>query len=274
MKPFCFAKDQIISSQDAVCHPLDIALIRGYAIFDFFRTVNYQGLFLEEYMDRFIQSAQKAHLPLEYNHNELNEIISTLIDKNNHERGGIRMLLTGGISPNHFLPAKGNLFIFCEPLLLPSEKKYAEGVKLISVDYVRPIPTIKTTDYTLPCLLSVDWEEAGAEDVLYHHQGIVSESSRSNVFMVKDGILSTPKANILLGITRRHTMDIAGNVKVRDITLEEIKQADEVFITSTTKRILPITFLDKDAIADGKVGPFTRSLMAQFEAMEKETAMS
>ncbi len=274
MKPFCFAKDRIISSNDAICHPLDIALIRGYAIFDFFRTVNYKGLFLEEYLKRFIQSAQKAHLPINYDQYEIIEIISTLIEKNDHERGGVRILLTGGISPNHFIPSNGHLFIFCEPLQLPSEKKYSEGVKLLSVDYVRPIPTIKTTNYTLPCLLSVDWKAEGAEDVLYHHQGIISESSRSNVFMVKNGTLSTPRTNILLGITRRHTMDIAGNVEVRDITLEEIKEADEVFITSTTKRILPITRLDNEPIADGRVGPITRSLMVQFEALEKETVMS
>ncbi len=274
MKPFCFAKDQVIPAHEAVCHPLDIALIRGYAIFDFFRTVNYQGLFLEEYLNRFIQSAQKAHLPLEYDKNALSEIIANLIEKNDHAKGGIRMLLTGGISPNHFLPAKGNLYIFCEPLQLPSEQKYAEGVKLLTVDYVRPIPTIKTTNYTLPCHLSVDWKAEGAEDVLYHHQGIVSESSRSNVFMVKEGKISTPKSNILLGITRRHTLEIAGNVEVRDITLKEIKAADEVFITSTTKRILPITQVDDDFIADGKVGSLTRSLMAQFEAKEKETVMS
>ncbi|WP_114750851.1 aminotransferase class IV [Pleomorphovibrio marinus] len=274
MKPFCFAKDKIISSHEASCHPLDIGLIRGYAIFDFFRTVNYQGLFLEEYLERFTQSAKMAFLPLDFEKEALKEIITTLIEKNDHAKGGIRMLLTGGISPNHFLPAKGDLYIFCEPLQLPSEEKYARGVKLLSVDYVRPIPTIKTTNYTLPCLLSVDWKTAGAEDVLYHHQGVISESSRSNVFIVKDGIISTPKSNILLGITRRHTMELAREVQVRDIALKEVFEADEVFITSTTKRILPITQLDDQEIADGKVGSLTRSLMNQFEAMEKEEVMA
>lgn len=60
MKPYCFAIDRIIPSEDASLHPLDIGLIRGYAVFDFFRTVDYHPLFLEDYLDRFIASDRKS----------------------------------------------------------------------------------------------------------------------------------------------------------------------------------------------------------------------
>lgn len=274
MKPFCFANNEIIESKLASCHPLDIGLIRGYAIFDFFRTVGPNPLFLEDYLERFTNSAKNAHLPLAYSKEQLAEIIYQLIEKNELNNGGVRMILSGGISENFFTPASGDLFIFCEPLKLPSEEKYKKGVKLLPVEYVRPIPKIKTTNYTLPCFLSVDWPSQGAEDVIYHHQGLVSESSRSNIFLVKDEVISTPAAHILEGITRKKVMALAENVIVRDIQLDEVYDADEVFMTSTTKRILPITTIGHQTIGSGNPGEQTLSLMSAFEEIEKNMVFS
>jgi branched-chain amino acid aminotransferase len=270
MKSFCFAKSEIINSRQAQIHPSDIAILRGYAIFDFFRVVDHIPLFLSKYLDRFIGSADKAGLRLVYDKPVLKEIIFQLIEKNSHREGGMRMVLTGGISENHFLPHGGDLFIFCEPLQMPAPEKYENGVKLLSVNYVRPIPDIKTTNYTYPCYLSLNWQAQKAEDVIYHHQGKVSESSRSNIFMVKGNEIITPASNILKGITREQVMRLSGTVKVEDFSLEELLQADEAFMSSTTKRILPITRIDEHRIGNGKPGPTTKQLMKAFYGMEQE----
>lgn len=269
-KPYCFSIDQITTSTAASIHPLDIGLIRGYAIFDFFRTVDFKPVFLDAYLDRFITSAQKMHLPLNFDKKELDEIVLALIDRNQLAQGGIRMLLTGGISDNAFSPTKGNLFVFCEELKMPGAEKYERGVKLLSVEYVRPLPGIKTTNYTLPVWLSAGWSEQAAEDVIYHCNGVVSESSRSNIFMVKDGEVVTPKSNILLGVTRKQVLSLADQAQVRDISLTEILNADEVFMTSTTKRILPVNQIDGTLIKDGRPGPITQRLMAQFKTLERD----
>lgn len=274
MKPFCFSGNQILPAQTASVHPLDLGLIRGYAIFDFFRTENYQPFFLQDYLERFIDSAQRSHMPLDYKREELEAIIAALIDKNNLEQGGVRMILTGGISANNFSPTGGQLFIFCEELVMPSAEKYDQGIKLLSVEYLRPLPTIKTTNYTLPVWLSAGWKEQAAEDVIYHSGGIVSESSRSNVFMIKNGEISTPKSNILFGITRKNVIVLAAHVQERDITLTEILNADEVFITSTTKRILPVRQIDGTLIKDGNPGPVTRQLMLKFRQLEQKEKAS
>ncbi|MCH7403457.1 aminotransferase class IV [Belliella kenyensis] len=268
MKPYCFSKTDIIQSQDAQIHPMDIGLIRGYGIFDFFRTSNYVPLFLSDYLDRFIRSAEKTHLDLRYTKKELEEIILKLIEQNDLENGGIRMLLTGGLSENHFSPAKSDLFIFCEELLFPSPSKYEQGVKLVTADYVRAIADIKTTNYAYPVWLSAQWKSLNAEDVIYHHQGIISESSRSNIFVIKNEEISTPSEHILHGITRKRVLELAPRTSIRAITLEELMKADEVFMTSTTKRILPITTIDESKVGNGKVGPFTQQLMEEFKKME------
>jgi branched-chain amino acid aminotransferase len=273
MKPYCFANQEIIPSEKAVLHPLDIGLIRGYGIFDFFRTSGYTPLFLDDYLNRFIRSAEKTHLHLGLNKAALQEIVFSLISKNDLYDGGIRMVLTGGVSENHFSPTEGSLFIFCEALQFPSASKYEEGVKLLTADHVRAIADIKTTNYTFPVWHSVDWKKEGAEDVLYHHQGMVSESSRSNIFIVKNGSISTPDKHVLHGITRMRVLELAQNVEIRPISLEEVFDADEVFMTSTTKKILPVTRIDDRQIKNGNPGQHTLRLMEEFKAMEKKVAL-
>ena len=204
-----------------------------------------------------------------YSREELRTIISELIAKNDLEQGGIRMVLTGGVSENHFSPSTGTLFMFGEELSFPSEEKYQHGVKLLSVEYVRAIADIKTTNYTLPVWHSMQWKEQGAEDVLYHWDGMVSESSRSNFFIVKDGVIHTPNQHILMGITRKHLLAVAGEVQIRPISLKEVWEADEAFISATTKIILPVTQIDDRKVGAGKVGKVCLDLMAKFREREK-----
>lgn len=270
MKPICFADGKIIPVEAATIHPMDLAVIRGYGIFDFFRTVNYHPLFLDHYLDRFITSAEKTFIPLAYSREQLGQIITELIDKNDLKEGGIRMVLSGGISENHFSPAQGKLFMFAESLIFPSQEKYEKGVKLLSVEYVRSIAEIKTTNYAFPVWHSVQWKEAGAEDVVYHMHGEISESSRSNIFIIKDGQVSTPDKHVLHGITRKHVMQIVGDVAIRPIYFQEMLEADEVFITSTTKILLPVTQVDDRKIGNGKVGKKTIDILEKFKALEKE----
>lgn len=267
MKPYCFAKNQIISSSSAVIHPMDIGLIRGYGIFDFFRTSNYTPLFLSDYLDRFIRSAEKTHLILHYSKEELALIIEELILKNDLENGGIRMVLTGGVSENHFSPAEGSLFIFCEDLDFPAREKYENGVKLLSVEHVRAIADIKTTNYAFPVWHSVDWKRKGAEDVVYHNDGFVSESSRSNIFVIKNGKIMTPDNHILHGITRKRVLELDNSIKIQPVTFNELLDADELFITSTTKKILPVTQIDDKKIGSGIPGEITLDLMEKFRGI-------
>jgi branched-chain amino acid aminotransferase len=200
----------------------------------------------------------------------LKAIIHELVEKNNLKEGGIRMVLSGGVSPNHFSPAKVKIFIFAESLIFPAQEKYEKGIKLLSLEYVRPIAEIKTTNYAYPVWDSMRWKEAGAEDVLYHLNGNLSESSRSNFFIVKDGVISTPDSHVLMGITRKNVIDLAGEVQIRPISMQEALNADEAFITSTTKVLLPVTQIDEHEIGTGKPGSVSLGLLEKFRDLEKE----
>lgn len=266
--PFCYANGTIMPWEKAQIHPMDLAFIRGYGIFDFFRVSGSKPVFLEHYLDRFINSARETHLTLDLSKKELESIIYDLIEQNKMETGGFRMLLSGGISPNHFSPARSSFFIFAEELAFPAAEKYEQGVKLLALEHIRPVAKIKTTNYAYPVWHSAIWKEKGAEDVLYHRDGLVSESSRSNFFIVKDQTLITPDSDVLEGITRRHVLDIANKVEVRKVTLSEVFEADEAFITSTTKVLLPVVQIDDHIIGIGKPGPYTKNILEKFRELE------
>ena len=95
----------------------------------------------------------------------------------------------------------------------------------------------------------------------------VTEASRSNIFVIKDGVLQTPKSGILAGVTRMHVMKIAEDimpVKEDDFSLSTLLSADEVFVTSSVKEVLPIVKVDDNTIGGGKPGELTLKLRGLF----------
>ena len=109
--------------------------------------------------------------------------------------------------------------------------------------------------------------KANATDVIYHKGGLISEASRSNVFIVRDDEMITPKYNILAGITRKNILAIANDIAkihVQELSLVDFKSADEIFITSTLKEVLPIIEVDGVKVGDGRVGPVSKRIKQRF----------
>jgi D-alanine transaminase/branched-chain amino acid aminotransferase len=156
----------------------------------------------------------------------------------------------------------------------PAADRFASGIKVITHEHQRELPAVKSINYLMGVWLQQKVKEQQAADVLYYKNGIVSEFPRSNVFMIThDGKLVTPAENVLHGITRKQLLQLAAkkyHVEVRAVTIEEIKTAAEVFMTSTTKRLLPIYQIDDVVIGNGKAGPITNLLNADFITMEEQ----
>jgi branched-subunit amino acid aminotransferase/4-amino-4-deoxychorismate lyase len=118
--------------------------------------------------------------------------------------------------------------------------------------------------------------QAGAEDVLYSHGGVVSEFPRCNFFIVKaDNTVVTPAADVLLGITRQKVLELAREQYQAIegvVTLADIGQAREAFLTSTTKRILPVVQVNGQPVGDGKPGDVTKGLLQSLIRLEEEAS--
>lgn len=275
--PECYAyvRGEVLPLAKAFLHVSDLAIQRGYGVFDYFKVQRGHPVFLNDYLSRFRASAGLMELPVPLSDNELKAVIYELIRRNGLGLSGVKMILTGGYSPNGYDLAGPSLLIMQQPLSLPGQAAVDTGIKIITHDYVREIPRAKTINYTMGIRLTKQIRERGAADVLYHQQGVVTEFPRCNLFIVKqDDTVCTPAANVLLGVTRKNVLALAGKkYKVVEgvVTLEDVYQAKEVFLTSTTKRVLPVVQVDGKIIGDGRPGAATRWLLDDLVILEEKS---
>ncbi|PZP50374.1 MAG: amino acid aminotransferase [Pseudopedobacter saltans] len=260
---------KIIAEEDASLGINDLSITRGYGIFDFFKTLQNTPIFWEDNLDRFFRSAKLMDLPVEYSKDELKVLIVKLMSENKIPDSGIKLLLTGGYSTDDYSISKPNLIITQRPLKrdLSAERR---GIKLITYDFHRALATAKTTDYIMGIRALQKAKEANAQDVVYTSNGLVSECPRSNIFFVtKEGKIITPSNDVLLGITKMHVIELAKSrfeAEERDVTVEELNNAAEAFITSTTKNITPVLSINETVY--GKTpGPITKKLQTQYERL-------
>jgi branched-chain amino acid aminotransferase len=270
---YSFFNNEFLPADKTYIHVSDLATQRGYGIFDFFKVVNGRPLFLDDYFDRFYRSAEAMRLTLLLSRPELEKIIRELIAKNGQPDCGVKMILTGGYSPDGYEIASPNLIITQHKLSMPSPEILEKGVKIITHEYVRDIPHVKTINYLMGIWLQRTVKDQRAYDVLYHLNGQVSEFPRCNVFIVsKDGEVVTPADRVLQGITRKNILSISGKkftIHEGEVTLQDVLTAREVFLTSTTKRIVPVVQVDHTVIGNGQPGTVTVELLHDLIDMEK-----
>ena len=251
-----------VSVKNAKVQINDLGLLRGYGIFDFLKVEKGIPLFIEDHLKRFQRSAKYMGLKIKFNPTEIKEMIIGLIKKNKFQEGGMKIVLTGGYSENGYLPSsKTNLFILLNTFTPPSKEQYAKGVKLMLHEHIRELPEVKTTNYIVPIRLAKKLKLVKALDVLYYKNGYISESSRSNFFIVKkNNTILTSDIGVLKGITRKRVIRIAKKhykLKEGRITIKDLKSAKEAFMTSTTKGTLPVVTIDNIIIGNGKPGTVT-----------------
>jgi len=274
LKPFAYLQKEIIPLKSAYLHVSDLAIQRGYGIFDYFKIQDNQPLFLPDYLTRFYSSALMMGLEVPVSEAEMQEIILELIQRNEMPDSGMKMILTGGYSANGYDPAEPNLIITQHALTMPSEQQVTEGIKVITHEYIRELARAKTINYSMGIRLIQQVKSKGADDVLYHQNGVVTEFPRSNFFLVKkDGTVVTPALEVLQGITRKNVLNLAAkkfSAQEAEVTLQDIAEAKEAFMTSTTKRVLPIVEIDGKPVGDGKVGEVAKTLLQDLIVLEEE----
>ncbi len=259
-------------AEKATVHVSDLAVQRGYGVFDFFRTADDTALFIDHHLDRLQHSASVLRLQLPFTKGELKKIIIELINKNQLGSSGIRITVTGGNATDTYAPATPNIIITQQSLTMDDGFDASKGLHLITEEYVRELPTVKSINYLMGVYLQQKVKDAGADDVLYVKNGYISELPRSNVFVVTaDNKLLRAHENVLHGITRKHILQLATQVmEVREqpVHLNDVLQAKEVFVSSTTKRLLPVFSVNGLQIATGKAGTTTGLLYQRFLEFE------
>lgn len=265
---------KLVPADQATLKVNDLAILRGYGIFDYFLVRKRRPLFIEDYLDRFFRSAALLNLEIPFSSEELHGKIIELIEANGKDQAAIRLVLTGGYTDDGYTPKNPNLLIMEHPMPKVPRKYYDEGAKLLTHPFQREVPEVKTINYLQGIRLIPKLQEAGALEPLYYDGPFLRESVRSNIFLIQEGDrIVTPNREILFGITRRKVLEIARNyfeVEERDVRIEEIATAKEAFLTGSNKRVMPVVQIDDHRFGDGLPGPTTRKLMELFEAHTME----
>ena len=266
---FSIINGDFVTNENAGIHISDLALQRGYGVFDFFTAINGKLVFLEDHLARLFYSADKMHLQIWLSRKKLTELIYALIEKNKIPNAGIRITVTGGDSPDGYSIGKANIIIQEKEFAFDKEL-FGRGLALMSFQYPRQFPDVKTIDYSQAIYLSPLMLRKGADDILYHENGIVTECPRSNFFIVtRENEIITPEKNILHGVTRKKILSLKGYRFVEgQVDLEFLFNVKEAFISSTTKAVVPVLRVDNIKIGDGKPGQTTRQIFNELSKMK------
>ncbi len=268
--PLCYLNGAILPLREAKVGVLDLGILRGFGIYEGITSFSGEPFRFSDHWERFQKSADVLGLVIPRTQEEGADAMRALIKHNTTgARASLRMLLTGGeaLDGLEYVPGRETFFITAAAHTpLPCEL-YERGASLITHEYQRFLPGIKTIHYITAVTLQGKRKASGALEILYTSGGKALECSTSNIFIVKDGIIRTPDADVLKGITRKVVLELAHKaypVQEMALSLPAFFDADEAFITSSFKDIVPIVSVDGRTIGSGIPGPITRDLMARF----------
>ena len=271
---------EFVATDGASISVFDHGLLYGDGCFEGIRVYNGRILKLRSHVERIFESAAAIRLQPGYCIEEIEEAIRETVAVNDRQDGYIRLVFTRGkgtLGLNPFLCPKATVFIIAEKIKLYPDEMYDDGMSIIVAKRPRvPIacldPQVKSLNYLNNILAKIEAIDAGVlEALMLNCDGEVAECTGDNIFIIKDGKISTPhhEAGILGGITRQFVIDeiapaLGYEVVERSISLEEVRSADEVFLTGTAAEVIGVSHIGHDAIGSGKVGVITKTLEEEF----------
>ena len=271
-----YLNGEYLPLSEAKISVLDRGFLFGDGVYEVIPS--YAGHFfrLQDHLDRLKASMSRIRLEFDYDLEKWLEILTPLLDKTKDQY--IYLQITRGVSPtrDHAFPKDPvpTVFAMCSDI-----KPFAgveTGVKVLTIEDSRwEMCDVKATTLLANVLLRQKAIEQGCAEAILHKQGYVTEGAASNLFAIIDGILITPEktAEILPGITRQVILELAekNNFKVSEeiISLEALQTASEIWITSSTREIIPVVELDSEKVGDGKPGPVFHKMNQLFQQYKK-----
>ena len=278
----------LVPIEEAAVNVLDHGLLYGDGCFEGIRVYNGRIFKLRSHLERMHQSARLLHLDPPYSLGDIEEAVRATVRANEIENGYIRLVYTRGVGTlglNPFSCGTPQAIIIAATISLYPESMYQDGMPIVVASRPRlPIgcldPRIKSLNYLNNILAKVEAIEAGVlEALMLNADGEVAECTGDNIFVIKDGAIVTPHtdAGILHGVTRQFVIDevapaIGFSVTERAVSLEEVRDADEVFLTGTAAEIIGVSCIDGQDVGCGKVGPTTARLNEEFRRRVRSDA--
>ncbi|HEY4390100.1 MAG TPA: branched-chain-amino-acid transaminase [Paenibacillus sp.] len=273
---------EYVTKEKATVSVYDHGFLYGDGIFEGIRIYNGNIFKCKEHLDRLYDSAKSIMLEIPLSYKEMEEALVETLRRNEMRDGYIRLIVSRGpgnlgLDPNRCV--KASVIIIVEQLAIYSEEAYKNGLKAVSVSTRRNIPDalnpkIKSLNYLNNILVKIQSNLAGAgEAIMLNAQGYVTEGSGDNIFVIKNGVITTPPCYLgaLEGITRQAIIEICEKkgykLKEESFTMHDVYVADEVFLTGTAAEVIAVREVDGRIIGSGQAGPVTLKLLEEFRSI-------
>lgn len=286
MERTIYIDGQLLPASQARVSVFDHGLLYGDGIFEGIRFYNGRVFRLEQHIRRLYDCARAILLKIPLTPEEMIAATCATVKANGLRDGYIRLVITRGVGPMGLSPFKcptPSVIIIADAISLYSEESYRTGLTMATVATRRPShdilsPQVKSLNYLNNIMAKVEAIQAGAEEgLMLNDVGLVAECTGDNIFIVRDGAISTPPltAGALDGITRGTVFDIAQElglpIRERDLSRHDVFIADECFLTGTAAEVIAAVKLDGREIASGKPGAITQRIIARFRELTQTT---
>lgn len=276
---------RLYDKADAKISVYDHGLLYGDGVFEGIRV--YHGRIFEPqaHFQRLVDSAKAIRLKIPYSIEQLKAATEETFKANNFTDCYVRLVVTRGVGYLGLSPAKcptPTVFIIADTIDMYPKEVYEKGMAVITASVIRNHPNavsprIKSLNYLNNILAKIEANDAGVpEAIMLNHEGNVAECTGDNLFVIKNGVISTPTTHdgILEGVTRAVVLDLCKrqNLSAVEKTLQrhDLYVADECFLTGTAAEVVPVTKIDGRPVGTGDVGPISRKLMEGFRRYIRE----
>jgi D-alanine transaminase len=274
-----FLNGRFLPIEDAKVPVLDRGFIFGDGVYELVPVYSRVPFRVDEHLARFERSLAEVRIKNPYTRTQWREIIDQLIAEQPFEDQGVYFQVTRGVAKrDHAFPAgvEPTVFVMSNPLVNPVRELVEKGgAAVTAVDNRWLRCDIKSISLLGNCMLRQLSADAGATETIMFRDGKLTEASASNVFIVAEGVIvGPPKSNLILpGITYDVVAEIAQlqhmPLELRDVTEAEVRSADEVWVTSSSKEVLAIVTLDGKPVGDGKPGPVFKRMYQGYQDFKR-----
>lgn len=268
------------SLAEATIPVLDRGFVFGDGVYELVPVYSRKPFRLDAHLTRLQHSLDGIRLANPHTSAQWRDLILHLIAEQDFDDQSVYIQVTRGTAPrDHAFPAgvPPTVFMFAQALVTATPAQKAAGVCAVSaVDNRWLRCDIKAISLLANILLRQQATDAGCAETVMFRDGFLTEGAASNIFVVKDGVLLTPPASnlMLTGVTHDVVLELAATldvpVEIRAITEAEVRRADELWMTSSTKEIMPIVMLDGAPVGGGAPGPLAQKFDAAYAAFKRE----
>jgi branched-chain amino acid aminotransferase len=275
---------EFVPPEKAVISVFDHGLLYGDGVFEGIRAYNGRVFRLDQHLDRLYCSARAINLTIPMSKEQMRDRVVETIRRNGLQDAYVRLVVTRGKGDLGLDPVKcpvPTVFIIAGGIQIYPPELYEKGLRVVTLATRRNIvdalsPRIKSLNYLNNILGKLEANQANVEEgLMLTREGYVAEGTSDNVFIVGDGVVATPDLHlgVLAGITRGAVLEIAAAQSIpteeTTLTLFDVYNADECFLTGTAAELVPVVEVDGRRIGEGRPGPITKRLLHAFRELTR-----